>query len=79
MNVTVKWSYGGTLLTKHFRGVEQFQELSSSLGFIRSEATVRVSHAKKLYTRQETLNEWRGCLAETLQGCVCLVFIKIIC
>lgn len=44
----VREYYGGFLPTKHFRGVEQFQELSSSLSFIRSEAAVRVSHAQKL-------------------------------
>lgn len=57
MNVTVEQYYRGTLPTKDFRGVEQFQELSSSLGFIRSKPTVRISHAKKLQRRQETSNK----------------------
>lgn len=53
----VNGTTGLALPTEHFRGVEQFQELSSSLGFIRSKAAVRVSHAKKLQRRQGSSNK----------------------
>lgn len=60
--------------TKHLRGVEQFQELPSSLGFIGCKPTIRVSHAQKLQRRQERWNQQQGCSAETLQGCLYWLF-----
>jgi len=45
-------------LTEHLRGVQQLQQVASSLGFVCGKASVRVPHAQQLPREAERAWDW---------------------